>query len=1000
MFNRWNTWKYICLVFVVLFCNASGSQTFAQNGGISGRVTFIDGGPLGWTVVSATELGTYMPYELPAIRITFTDTNGGYSFENLPAGWYKIQISAAPLNYIDGTTNIEVFADAMNSNVDFVLQVGGLFTGTVRNALAEPLSNVTVAAYNANGDGSRSGVTATDGTYQVVGLPSGTYRARAIAYGANYLSAWYEGIPYDGLPVPTNAMRIDVAAGSVTGPVDFVLAAGGIISGSVKDDQGLLLSNATVAVFDTNRQYVATASTDNSGIYAVVALPSGKYYASVSANGANYLSTWYDGIPYEDYSVPTNATGIDVVAGSVTGPVDFVLVTGGTLNGSVRDDQGVLLSNATVVVFDANRQYVVSAATDTNGDYAVVALRTGLYYVKAACSERNLVSMWFHGVPATGWDVQTNAQAVSVTAGQSTTNVDFQLPEGAVVEGVVRARAGGSPLSGISISASFGSGGSTLGSVVTDSNGQYVVQGLTTGRYQLQVSASDQNYLDQEAVLDVIQGTTRSNVNFKLDEGGIILGRVTSADGAPLSGVSISCYPYSSGILYSSIIVYPPEVFAKWRFGGIVTDTNGEYYISCLRTATYSVHPYLAAGNYICRTKNVSVTAGETTVADFELAAGATISGKATGPGEAPVEGVSIRIVNTNGGWLASRQTTSNGEYLVTGLESGHYFVQSCPQNANLISEWFDDVADFATQPPSNATEIVLGAGEVVSNVDFELTVGGIIAGKVTTVDASPLNGVTVEAYGTNGVYRGSIGTSTDGTYVIMGLMGGVYWVRAIENRELNVFGEWYDNAADEAFWPTNAVAVPVSAGMATSNIDFSLEGGGVIAVRVVDTNSNGVTGVSMWIQPDLYQSPPVYIHILAGLTDSNGCFSQGAWETGWYTVTAEAKSVGCSVVATSVYITALSTAKVDFVLQCLPADPSPFDVSLLSPWALQWDVTFGAEYQVEQSTDLMTWSNAADGDAMDETSWRLGGTGGFLEYHPPRGIANRLFLRVKLMNP
>ena len=889
-----NVWKHSRIGLVVLLCLVMGLPALAQNGGISGRVTTIGGEPL---MASVSIHRTTMSVS-GQIWFTLTDSDGSYSFDNLIAGSYEVRTGVTTLNYVDETTNIEVFADTMTSNVDFVLDVGGAFTGTVRNASDEPLANVMVWAHDVDGDGIRAGITATDGTFQVVGLPSGAYYARATDDGANYLSEWYD---------------------------------------NVSDGRG---------------------------------------------------------------AFPTNATKIAVIAGTTTGSVDFVLAAGGTISGSVKNDEDVPLSNATVVVRNSNAQTFAYLTTDTNGEYEAVALRTGLYYVKATCDECNLVSMWFDGVPTMGgdWDIPTNAYAVSVTAGEATTNINFRLPQGATIEGVIRARADGSPLSGASVYASMGTPWSgviiavpfssvhlTLASAVTDSSGKYILQGLATGRYRLRTSDSDQNYISQDVMLDVIQGTTRSNVNFKLDEGGVIMGRVTSAGGVPLDDVHINGYLNSA------------EAVVSRYFNTVVTDTNGEYRIPGLRAGTYSV--FASSGeNYIRQSKDIAVTAGSPAVLDYELMAGATISGKVTAQGGTPLAGITIPIVDSNGSWLASAQTVSNGEYSVTRLEAGRYFVQARAENTNYVSEWFDDMTDFATQPPSNAAEIVLSAGEVVSNVHFELAVGGIIAGRVTSDDAAPLDSVTMEAYDTNGIYAGSAVTATDGAYAVMGLPDGIYYAKARANNALNVLGEWYDNVADQGSWPTNVTAVPVSMGLISSNIDFSLTTGGgeVIAGRITDTSGNGIPWVWLSIHSASDQPPFISLYIMVATTDSDGRYVIRGWPTGCYDVATSAGRLGYMDATTAVCVTALSTAKVDFVLQRLPAEMTTLDAPPSSVLGMHWNAAYGLEYQVEQSSDLVTWSNAVDGDVVDEQSRRLGGADGFLEYHSPTGLVDRLFLRVK----
>jgi hypothetical protein len=59
----------------------------------------------------------------------------------------------------------------------------------------------------------------------------------------------------------------------------------GMLSGNVTDARGANVANATVRVYDTNNNVVATATTDDSGNYEVHGLPEGNYRVEVSQQG-------------------------------------------------------------------------------------------------------------------------------------------------------------------------------------------------------------------------------------------------------------------------------------------------------------------------------------------------------------------------------------------------------------------------------------------------------------------------------------------------------------------------------------------------------------------------------------------------------------------------------------------------------------------------------------------------------------------------------------------
>ena len=86
---------------------------------------------------------------------------------------------------------------------------------------------------------------------------------------------------------------------------------------------------------------------------------------------------------------PTQAA---VTSPKHVGLLDVRLRPGGTLSGRVRDEGGLAMARATVVVSRA-RQVVARAVTDDRGKYLIKGLAGGVYRVRVAAHE-SIVRLW------------------------------------------------------------------------------------------------------------------------------------------------------------------------------------------------------------------------------------------------------------------------------------------------------------------------------------------------------------------------------------------------------------------------------------------------------------------------------------------------------------------------------------------------------------------------------------------------------------------------------
>ncbi len=194
---------------------------------------------------------------------------------------------------------MSVTASETTSGVNFALAMGGNITGAVWDAATgAPLSSVNVYVYNSSGSSMGSVSTNASGTYSKNGLPTGTYYVRTLN-SLGYIDELYDNLPCAGGCYPyTSGTGVSVTAGATTGGINFGLAVGGRITGTVTDaGTGAPLANIEVDIYNSSGNAVDYTSTNASGVYTkATGLPTGTYYL-ITNNNVGYINELYNNIP-------------------------------------------------------------------------------------------------------------------------------------------------------------------------------------------------------------------------------------------------------------------------------------------------------------------------------------------------------------------------------------------------------------------------------------------------------------------------------------------------------------------------------------------------------------------------------------------------------------------------------------------------------------------------------------------------------------------------------
>ncbi|HVO54728.1 MAG TPA: carboxypeptidase regulatory-like domain-containing protein [Solirubrobacterales bacterium] len=496
----------------------------------------------------------------------------------------------------------------------------------------------------------------------------------------------------------------------------------------------------------------------------------------------------------------------------------------------------------------SNLEYAGCGYTDSTGHYAITGLETRFYKVKFAPyyeSGLNYVSQYYSG--KTTWE---EAEAVSVTNGSTSPNINAQLHEGGRVTGTVTDASTHAPIEDIEVCASREGGeGYFSRCAKTNAAGIYMISGIPSGSVIVEFSSGScytpgcttPNYITQyyngkahwEEADDVAvsEGATTSNIDGSLHEGGRIAGKVTDATThAGIAGISVCA---GEGGQCSS------------------TDANGEYSISGLPADSYTVGFYPGYGSpYLRQSYNgkapfepadtVSVAIGATTSnVNAALQEGGRITGKVTDAStHAGISGVEVcPSMITNSEYFPYYEcayTNASGEYAISALFAGSYKLQFYrPYESGYANQYYNGKTTFA-----QADAVAVAAGATTSNINAALQEGGRITGLITDATThNPIEGIYACAVPIGGEQgAGECARSAPGgSYLIKGLQAGSYRVEFHGPPESDYLPQFHNGKTTSA----GADPVAVTYGSTVSGVNAAMHEGGRVTGTVTSASAH-----------------------------------------------------------------------------------------------------------------------------------------------------------------
>lgn len=301
----------------------AGTVTRADTGipleGIRVRA-YLQTGPTRWLLVATVLTGSDGSYiasglEPGIYRARFEDPGG----DHVPQ-YYNNEDSfgsATPFLLEDGQTT---------TDIDAALEQAGHIAGTVTAvADGEPVEDIVVSAHHSTNGGWESvasAVSGGDGTYDIGGLPAGTYRVR---FADVYSPPRYMAQVYDGQVDLADGDDVFVTAGATTSGIDAAMGDYGRIEGTVSGPGDIAIEGVNVDVLQYNSDqgewdWASGDTTDADGAYVAYGLVTRHYRVHFSDAKGQYGEQYYD----NKASIET-ADDVSVTLGDATEGIDASL---------------------------------------------------------------------------------------------------------------------------------------------------------------------------------------------------------------------------------------------------------------------------------------------------------------------------------------------------------------------------------------------------------------------------------------------------------------------------------------------------------------------------------------------------------------------------------------------------------------------------------------------------------------------------------------------------
>lgn len=885
---------------------------------ISGTITDASGNPITSGDI-CVEASSYTASTYGYGEAT-SGSSGTYTITQLPAGGYTIYAydcsgnrNDLPTYYGQSTSNpygttLTLTAGQAQTSADIQMQAATSISGHVYggSGTLTPLSNACVTvrdAANHNWQGATR--TAADGSYTVSQLTPGvpdTVEFTQCGAGSNWLPSYYAGASS-----LAGATSVTPTVASPSTGIDGHLAAGGAISGQITDAAGkpIVSQDVCISAGLSTGGFTRYSTTDATGDYTVSGLQTGSYY--VKAYDCRTHMTRDDLPTYYTTSAGGQRTAVAVTAGTTTASISVQMLAGTSISGQVYGGSGTSnpLSDACVYVWPTTSGGSRgSAMTAADGSYSVIRLVPGVAYdveFDPCYGNSQYTPEYYNGA-----STQSSATTVTPTVAAPATAINGHLPVGATITGTVK-DANGTPITtqDICLTASSSDGGDGFGSATSTASGSYTITGLPADSYDVYAAdcyASNRNdvptYYSASSggaptAVTTTAGQTVSSIDIQMQPATSISGHVYAGSGSatPVGNACVTAYAGSPGTPAGAATTAPD---GSYTITGLTAGVGYKVeFDPCSAGSVYAIQYYNDQSSLASADVITPSATNPSTGIDAHLTGGASISGTVTDANGNPIttQDVCVQASPSSGGGygLAGGQATTDatGDYEITGLSAGSYYVEfsDCSASArNDVSQYYGNAPDA-----SNSSLVVLSSGGAQAGVNAKMQSGTTISGHAYAGSgtASPLTNICVyvaarSATGSGNYYPFYYGeTGSNGAYSVdhIAQTTSGYTVQFTDcNSPVHYVSQYYGGTFESG---TATAVVPTVSTPATA-IDAHLDYGGAISGTVTDSSGAPITsGVCV----DAQMSGSSYYSGYGDTLTSGGGYTIGGLPTGSYDV-------------------------------------------------------------------------------------------------------------------
>lgn len=433
--------------------------------------------------------------------------------------------------------------------------------------------------------------------------------------------------------------------------------------------------------------------------------------------------------------------------------------------------------------------------TDTQGNYILIVPAGNYYLVTSpSCFGSNSSSFypneWWNSGSGT-FNCNDGAEPLNVVALQTYSNHNFAVGPGAKLSGTVVALDTQEALVGACVS------------VVQDSCGGYNSSVFYVDQWWNPASGS---FKCSGGQLETVNAYDQKAFHFVVPKGAKIIGNVIAEDDSqPIPDVCVNVTEAFCGGYW-----YTPSNSDSNGFYSLLVPEGSDFLYARPNCGNFDpLQAYLAewwntgSGSPGCNgADTINISSGEvgtSVTRNFALAEGFTISGRVTTADTN--EGLANVCVNAQDGcegiWQGGGNTDSQGYYSFN-LTPGSYYIgidMTCGGNnppSVYLSEWWDG-ADGT--PNCNESTPVDLTSSSQSGINFALARGGLIGGRVTTTDGTPVEGLWIHAFSSKcwNNHLGGDATDSNGEYWITVPDGDAYIQTCASCNHQNFEDKWWD---------------------------------------------------------------------------------------------------------------------------------------------------------------------------------------------------------------